>query len=414
METKGNARGRLTRAHLLTAGWEVLDHLRVDQIFDAVPARTVAEHAGESERALRHHYPTGDEFGAALLDLPLPTGFFGDGLDYGSVQALTDILSELDPAETVDAVRAAAEANWREVTQPDSARSVRRQLFLLSRLEAHPELADRLRDEYYGRYLPLFGAAYRAAIDRAGRSLLEPFTLDEFTATLAALSEGFLLQWMADPERITADLVSRVSVAVALSFTVAPDDPRHSLDDLEGTAVAAPERVTPGDERIAARCLELFRTGLDHVSWSGAATQCGLSVVDLRSRFPSMRALAAAAFSAHLPAIERSGSSNQDRDPRRALPDTLCELVRCVRHDPWCAQALLTERHCAANSGEPWVFEIVPVDAAVLSGAQMLSPSAARRVVDTTLTLAATEPTASPASIAGWAAGVGSDTPAGC
>lgn len=400
MPEEGNVRGRATRARLLAAGWETLDDLRLEEVFRNVAAREIAARAGRSERALRHHFPDGESFAAALLAMPLPDGFFGEGADYGSVAALTEILSQLSPAETVDTVRAAARANWQEVTEEDGVRSVRRQLLLISRIGAHPELAERLRQEYYGRYLPLFGAAYEAALTAAGRKPLSPFTLEQFSAILAALSEGLLLQWMTDPERITPELVADASVAVALSLT-APVQSSRSVDDVEAEVLDGPPCVSREDRPLAGLCHDVFESGVDDVSWGVLARRCGMTAAELRRRFPTIRSVAAVSFAVHLTAIGDAAAANSGREPLRAVPDGLCELVRCARRDPVCALALVCERLEASAVGATWAFEIVPLDD--LFGLDEVL--AARRLVNVALALALTDGSSAPASIAEMAQG---------
>lgn len=404
MGAVGNARGRETRRRILSAGWLLLDELRLERLFELLPARELAERAGCSERSVRHHFVDGEQFARELLAMPVPTGFFGDGMDYGSVQALREILMSLSPEQTVEAVRAAARANWSEVTEADDVTSLRRQLFFLSRLGAHPELRDRMRDEYYGRYLPLFAQAYDGAITNAGRRLLEPLTLEQFAAALAALSEGLLLQWMTDPDRITIELVVEVSVAVALSLTVAPDDPRRSVVDLECDAVEPVDAPVAQRRELAVASHELFRDGVAHVAWSDVGAALGRRAAEVRAMFASMRQLAATSFGVHLPALAEAASANLGRDPQRCGPDLLCELVRVVRADRPCSEALAGER----RSDPATTAELVPLDELVLAAmaGSPATPSGARRMVDTTLTLAITEPGAQPAEVADWALSV--------
>src|SRR6516165_1041265 len=114
----GNRRGRETRQQLLVAAWELIDELSLGEIVRLVPARAIAERAGRTEGAFRHHFPTTESFLVGLLEHPRSVGFFAaDGV--ASINAVREVLADFEPHEVVDAVRDASGTDYDLTRQPE-------------------------------------------------------------------------------------------------------------------------------------------------------------------------------------------------------------------------------------------------------------------------------------------------------
>ncbi len=343
----GNRRGRETRQQLLVAAWELIDELSLGEIVRLVPARAIAERAGRTEGAFRHHFPTTESFLIALLEQARPTGFFGaDGV--ASINAVRQVLAEFEPHEIVDVVRHASGTDYDLTRRPEELTSARGELLVLTRLSTEPELMPLVAAQLFGNLIPPYSATYQACIERIGAELLDDFTIEQFTIILSALDWGLLLYWLADPDLSTREFVVDALAAVAMGLVSRPDEPTRSIADVmadkvpfdpDNPALDLDERL-----RVARAAHELFADDARRVAFSEIATAAGSDAVTLRRSFGHPLSVAAHAFAVHLEEIERAATANFGRDPDRPLVDGVCELVRAIRRDRACARALLNER----------------------------------------------------------------------
>jgi AcrR family transcriptional regulator len=195
----GNRRGRETRRQLVDAAWELIDELSLGEIIRLVPVRAIAERAGRTEGAFRHHFPTNESFVIALLEQARPAGFFGsEGVE--SINAVRAVLADFAPHEIVDVVREASRTDYDLTRSPEELTAARGELLVLTRLSSEPELVSRLAGHLFENLIPPYAATYQACIDRIGAELLDDLTIEQFTAILSALDWGLLLYWLADTQ----------------------------------------------------------------------------------------------------------------------------------------------------------------------------------------------------------------------
>jgi AcrR family transcriptional regulator len=394
----GNRRGRETRQQLVAAAWELIDELSLGEIVRLVPARAIAERAGRTEGAFRHHFPTTESFLIALLEHARPVGFFGtDGV--ASINAVRALLSDFEPHEVVDVVRDASGTDYDLTRQAEELTGARGELLVLTRLSTEPELMALVASNLFGNLIPPYAATYQACIDRIGAELLDDFTIEQFTIILSALDWGLLLYWLADPELSTREFVVDALSCVAMSLVSSADRPTRSIADVMASAVPFERERAPldleGRRRVAVAAHELFVDDARQIAFSEIAGAAGCDAVTVRRSFGHPTAVAAHAFAVHLDEIERAANANLGRDPNRPLVDGVCELVRAVRRDRVCARALLYERVGPDRSA---ILEAVPIGPIF----HVVSPDTpeVELLVDVTLSVALTDVTRSPAEVA--------------
>jgi AcrR family transcriptional regulator len=402
----GNRRGRRTRDRLLAAGWELLDELPLQRLFELIPARDVAERAGHTEGALHHHFPTADAFVDGLINLPIPSGFFGAEPYENARQAVVEALSEFTPDEVANSIREAARNHWSELNTTESQKSFRREQILRSRIETDPELRMLLQKDLYERLVPEFGRTYEAVIRGMDREVFSDFSIDDFTNVLIAISEGFLSRAAVEPDAVSSELVERAYLAVAYGFTVGPSESARCVADREAEASRRPRLAEVGhdDVEIAVRCEAFFTERAPESepswSWSDLSNVTGMPILDMARRFPSQAAVAALAFAAQLGRVESAAAQHRDVDADRSLADGLCELARAARANLSSSQALLRER---TSYDAAAARRLVPLGDIVAKSFDESDTPRAERLVDTTLTLALAHSGAAPAQVASWA-----------
>jgi AcrR family transcriptional regulator len=394
----GNRRGRATRKQLLDAAWELIDELSLGEIVRLVPARAIAQRAGRTEGAFRHHFPTTESLLHALLAQPRPAGFFGAD-NVASINAVREVLSEFEPHEVVEVVRNASGTDYDLTRTAEELTAARGELLVLTRLSSEPELMPLLAASLFGNLVPPYAATYQACIDRIGAELLDDFTIEQFTIILSALDWGLLLYWLADPELSTREFVVDALSAVAMSLVSRADQPTRSVADVMASAVpfdsTSPLLDLDDRRRVAVAAHDLFEDDAAHVAFSEIAAAAGCDAVTVRRSFGRPETVAAHAFAVHLDEIERAATANLGRDPDRPLVDGVCELVRAVRRDRPCARALLDERVGPERSA---ILAAVPI-APILHEVSPDAPEV-ELLVDVTLAVALADNSRSPAEVA--------------
>ncbi len=396
----GNRRGRETRHALLEAAWKVIDELSFAEILGLVSARSIAERAGRTEGAFRHHFDDSDEFAHALVELDRPHGVLGDPFDYGGVRAVVEALESFEPHEIADVVYAAAAADWEANRTDEETSSFRGEMLLFSRLATDPWLANALRDRMFNAYLPIFAATYRATMDRVGADPLDDLTIDEYAMVLAAMTNGFMFHALADPDGVDERLVAAATTAVALSLATQPDQGRRTVRDIQAAFVPFAANDIPLDDdrrrEVAIAARPCFARGTAGIAWSTISAMVDVDEVVLRRSFERPERLAAWSFAAHVASVGEAAAANAERDPRRPLVDACCELVRRVRTDRHVAAALL-----AARIGD----DRAVMAAAVPLGKAFPQPAASvtidvEQLIDVVITLALGKSSNAPAAVA--------------
>lgn len=402
-----------TRRALVDAGWKLLDGITVGEALESLTAQEIAREAGRSERTFWNHFGDWDRYTSELLaDIPRRGPMEPDD-DSDAVGVVDHALAGSNRSGLPDLARLAALANWTEVMQPGELLALRRQLFLLSRTGAEPGIAHTVGSDYYGRYIPMLQAIYEKTGVEAAVAPLPPLGWEQFTRTLAALSEGFSMQAVADPKAVTAEFVTEATAAVALSLLSPLETPETAAE--RSVAFAGPGsevRDDPDLVEMARSCRPLIEANGGLVSWTSVADLVGVTPLEIRNRAQRLSVLEALAFSESEPFALEDGAHEGD-PPRRAL-EGICRLVRAARADAVCGASLLAERLRPGRDREV-VRSLVPLGAGLAETLGESPRSCHDRIANVALCAALSDTASSPADVAelAWAShptrGSGSD-----
>ena len=402
--------GRDPRKRIVDAAWDAVGEAGAEQLLGGVSLRDVAKRLGVSPSTVTYHFSGPAELGRAMAE-----ALFVDGWQLPHDRA-AEVFAEDAPFGEV--VRAAAQANWEELTAGWSQVHERRLMRLFAATGGHPaglEAATRLADGYFQVAAELNAVLLDEVLARHGRRWVEPFTSTEAARLAGGLLERLLQQWMVDPDAVRPDLGVDAVVAMVSGLTVSAD--RHlGVEELQAFLDSGPEG-DPGDghgagelaaadaaRAAAASAAALFAGGVAGVTLTDVAHACGRPVAKVAARFATPGRVAAVAFARHLDAVEEAGGRRGAEDPVLGLVDLLCELVRRTRDDPGCARALLRERVDGRAAED--LRTLVPIDdvvrravSRVVSGGSDPELMAAL-VVDHVLDHSLRSPVAAPAAVA--------------
>lgn len=397
----GGGAAERTRLRFIEAGWAMLDQVSFADALAGVTVAEIAGFAGKSERTFWNHFPDWEGYMEALQTAIPRRGPMEDEA-WGAVDAVDEAL--VGPSREVlpSLVRAAAEANWAEVNQPEEMVAFRRQLMLASRAAAHGGLPEVLGHDYYGLYLPRLQAIYEAAGATARMAPVRGFTWSHFTRILAALAEGLAMQSLARQNEVDAEFVADALTITALGL-VAPAEDEQSIEGCEAAVAAQPAPVEQDDELVALalRCRPAIVEG--ELRWARVAHLTGLSELDARVRFQRLSVVAALAFAHHDELLGHHLPESPGLPVRRVV-ELLCALTRTARDDATSAHALLSER-LNPDGDRRVVTQLVPLGAAVAAAAGEPLRSVHERLVNTTISGALTDHSAGPVEIATAALG---------
>ena len=306
-----------------------------------------------SRAGLGHHFGSRDELGVGMAGwlVEQVTGFPVDEIDRW--------LHETPSDDVLAWMHGAAQANWDAFSVPEEIRYESRLLSVLAAaVEDRPDTADLRRlvkERFRGRYLPALEGVYQVALDRSGRRLIEPFTLDEVARLLDGLAESLLIQRAFEPGAVRDDLFAD-AVSVIVTAITTPVSEVASVDDLSAYFVRRAASVPPVD---LASWLEflglvapLFAGGIGPVTFSALSRAGHRSAGEIRETFGTVRNAAASTFARHLDTFELAANRNPSA-PGRALSDLLCEIARVAAAEPHVAQALMSERLLARTTVGP-------------------------------------------------------------
>lgn len=406
-----------SRRRLISAGWDLVDEIGLSKALDTISVADVAERAERSERTFWNHFDTWNSYVEALVSNIPKRGPMESGDDHDAVQVVDRALAGASRQVMPALVRAAARSNWEEATRSEELKAFRRQLLLTSRVDADNRLTDVLGRDYYGVYLPSLQRIYEQTCAHARMQPIEPFGFAELTRILAALSEGLLLQHIANPEVFTEDFVTDATVAVALSLLTADDSP-HSVGDIEARSGVLAEPIKPRPEmtRWAASCRELVDGRETAPQWSEVAQATGVPQGELRSALQRMAVLGSLVFG-QLAAADKGGETNENSLPVNKNTATrgtttedsgrselvaanwLCRLVRVARRQPWSAGCLLHER-ILPGSDVATIRNLVPLGPELAATLGEEAHSVHDRMINAVLAAGLSDDSASPAEIA--------------
>lgn len=403
----GNRRGRATRDVLVGTGWDLIDRLRLRDLLEAVPARKIADAAGRSERTFAYHFPDAQEYFDALVSQPWPQGpFIRDRNEF--IDAVTGAFVAAEDVEPFELIGAMEGADWQIITDDPNLRRLTRELLVRSRVMAEPGLAERLAQSLYRDHEAQFLTLYAAVLERIERGVLDGFDLREIKMVLEAIAEGLQMRAHVDPEAVADTLSTRAIQCTVYALTCGADGEIRSMQDLRAAYSHGGALADVGERevRLACTCHDLLDgTAGEPATWSALAARTGHDVVELRQRFPDLSSVRALAFSVHVEEIRRAATRFAEEDPRRALGDGICCLVRRARDDRRCATALVALRATAATEALANVASLVPIGAALAAGGPQDDPSSVAPgelevMVDVAMALALGQPRLAPAAIA--------------
>ncbi|MFZ4518234.1 MAG: TetR/AcrR family transcriptional regulator, partial [Microthrixaceae bacterium] len=374
-------RGRDPRERIIEAAWAAVDEAGPEQLLGGVSLRDVAKRLGVSPSTVTYHFSGPAELGRAMAD-----ALFSTEWQLPHDRAAAALLADLPFGE---AVRAAAQANWDELTEEWSVVYERRLMRLFAATGDHEggrEATARLRDIYFALVEEANVVLFDEVLERHGRRWIEPFTSGEVARVASAVLEQLLQQWIVDPDSVRPDLGVDAVVAMISGLTVDGDHHRGveevqaSLDAGSGSDPGDGDGAgelagVPAARAAAAAAAALFIHGVAGVTLTDVAHACGRPVAELTARFGTPDRVAAVAFARHLDDVEEAGTRRRAEDPVLGLLDLLCELVRRARVDPGCARALLCER-IVGCSGED-LRTLVPLDRIVEHSVRAALPEVA-------------------------------------
>ena len=396
----GGARDR-THSALLEAGWTLLDGITVGEAVESLTAAQIATEAGRSERTFWNHFEDWDAYICELLAAIPRRGPMDPEDPLSPVFAVDDALTGASRRALAELIRGAAAANWEANQQPEELPMFRRQLFLISRSSAEPEIAAAVGPEYYGYYLRTMQQIYEATGAQAAVVPAPPLDWELLARVMAALTEGFLMQGIAAPDTVSADFVADVTATVALSLLTPAENPAplgESAASFSGPETELVQDIALVELAEACRPLIAEQAGLRH--WSQVAEVAGRPVAETRALARRLRVLEALAFTESDPFEAVDGGVDSTT---RAF-EGFCRLVRAARGEPVCAASLLAER--VAPLGDAAVIRrLLPLGGALANALDESHRSHHERMVNVVLTMALSDTVCSPAEAA--AAGLG-------
>ncbi|MCZ7627856.1 MAG: hypothetical protein M5U19_01585 [Microthrixaceae bacterium] len=382
---------------------------------DAISVVDVVRRAERSERTFWNHFKTWDDYTDALVSNIPMRGRVEEVDAYPAIQAVNAALLPSSRTALAGLARSAAHDIWSEMTRPEELTAFRRQLLLASRADGDNHLTEVLERDYYGQYIPRLRRIYE---DTGAQTLTEPiapFDFDDFARILAALTEGLLIQYIADPERTTTRLVTDATVAVALTL-LTPQEKPGSIADIEAS-ISTPPAPLKADPRMTtwvAASQEALQGREDPIDWAEASLLTGTPRVELMSSLQRLEVLGSLVFGELLSRADAdsrdlrgsrggnsrpAGADGVPNGPLLSITDWLCRLVRTARSHTWCARCLLQER---LRPGEDAgvIHLMVPLGDAISGLLGEPTRSVHHRIVNATLAAALSDESAPPAEIA--------------
>lgn len=405
-----------TRRRLISAGWDLVDDVALRDALDSIAVADVARRAGRSERTFWNHFRTWDDFINALVsNIPMRGG--AEGVDtYPAIRAVDAALLPSSRKALAGLARSAAEDIWTEISGPEELRAFRRQLLLASRADGDNHLREVLGRDYYGQYIPRLRRIYENTGTQTHTEPIDPFSFDDFARILSALTEGLLIQYIADPDRMTVRFATDATIAVGLSL-LTPKERPGSIDEVVASisTVGAPLEEDPRMTTWAAACVDLAQRRDEAIEWRDAARATGVTRSELMSCLLRLEVLGSLMFGVLMERSEtasgdsrvtNSTSGEAGRNTRGgadesllAVTDWLCRLARTARSHSWCARSLLQER-LRPDGDAALIRSMVPLGGALSGLLDEPSRSVHDRMVNSTLAAALSDDSASPAELA--------------
>lgn len=342
-----------TREQLISAGLVSMEQQPLAKVVASSTAE-VAERAGVTTGSFFHHFPSAGAFADAVV-----LSLIDQQAD--QIEAVDEMLDALPHLDLLESIRASMLEVWQVFTTDDSIlRRLRCQMILWGHadLELHepqPPVST-VGDMLRVNYAQLERASVRGwnyLLERTGRTVVEPFTVELLTTALTAVLDGLRIRHAVDPDAVPDQLFGEISAALA-AVVIAPKGRRVRVEELNAAvpepaprshqARSGARRRRESRRRITSAATGLFSNGWEAVSASEVAQVAGVSTQTVVNLYGSVRSVAASTFVHHVPAIREAAEARADDDPRRALARTLRALAGAATRDPQPARALLEER----------------------------------------------------------------------
>jgi AcrR family transcriptional regulator len=346
-------RDRLVRAALL----ELADQ-PLHKALGGLTTAQVARRAGVTTGSFFHHFANATEFADAIA------------LSYAQVpsdvgEAIEEINEALQDIDLLDIMRGSLTDSWQIFHSDDViGTSFRVQMHLWAHhdqplstpVDGFETLGDIFRHNYRLRQQEA-ADVWAQLLERSGRKIVPPFTLERLAVVLNSLFEGLVIRAAVDDESVTDEMFAEAATALGAALTV-PRGSQIRLSDLtqplrdesrlSPQARSGARRRRETRARITDASVDLFGDGWESVSASDVAEAAGVSPQTVINAFRSVRSVAASIFARNVPAIRRAAlGKDPASEPLSALDRleaTLLQLARSVAADPEPARALLGER----------------------------------------------------------------------
>lgn len=356
-----------TYDRLVSAGIRVNDELPLPKVFAGATSAKVAEAAEVTTGSFFHHFANAAAFADAIALSVLD--------DHGAPPEVEDLVDALDHIDLAEVFRSALIDTWQiYVTDPDITRSLRTQMALWAHnhqplasertIDDRPDatvtvttVGDIIALDYRRRNLDAVGG-WNYLLERTGRTVLEPFTMERIAVALSGMFDGLQIIHQVDPDAVDETLFADVSAALALAVTV-PRGSRVRLADLSGAlldeshlspqARSGARRRRTTRRRITEAATEMFDQGWERVSISEVAETAEVSNQTVINLFGSVRGVAAATFARFTPALRDAAEPVHGDTAPDVLRRVLTRLSECVAADPEAARALVGERLLAVR-----------------------------------------------------------------
>lgn len=389
-----------TRERLIRAGLEVYDDLPLARVFAGTTTARVAEAAGVTTGSFFHHFDDAADFADALALSMLQEP---DDLS----QIVEDFMSSLEHLDLVEVLRSQFAEDWALFRGPDADRQFRLQMAVwahnpseLSRsVDNFARVGDIMRQHYTVRHRDIVGA-WLVLLERTGRTLVEPFTIDRLVSALMGLFEGLLVQAQVDPGFVDDSLYSDAAAALVASLTVpagtsarladmgeTPSPVRWDQSRMSPQARSGARRRRRTRQRITDAVEGMFSRGWEEVNVTDVAEAAGVANQTVVNLFGSVRGVAASTFWRHVARIEAAAApEDADEPPGRSMRRVLTRLTEAAEADPEPARALLAERMAAALQHGPDVVDLdIRVEVPIVPW--LIVPMARMGISDTTTQL---------------------------
>ena len=346
-------RDRLVRAALL----ELVDQ-PLHKALGGLTTAQVASRAGVTTGSFFHHFANAVEFADAIaLSFAQPPSDVDE--------AIEEINEALQDVHLLDIMRGSLTDSWQIFHSDEvigTSFRVQMQLWahhdqaLARPAEGFETLGDILRHGYRLRQQEA-GQVWSALLERTGRKIVPPFTLDALAVALNSLFEGLVIRAAVDGESVPDEMFAEIATALGAALTVPRGShirladltrPLRDESRLSPQARSGARRRRETRARITSASMELFGDGWESISASDVAEAAGVSPQTVINAFRSVRTIAATIFARNLAEIRRvalgEDSSTEGLGPLERLEAALRCLSEAVDADPEPARALLGER----------------------------------------------------------------------